>query len=150
MRARQQHGVALAQQGAGDIGARMTQVFEQAFAQTATQTPKQAPTPLLLMGTDAPGLDACVLHAAAAALREQAVVFVPTFDGGYVLVGLQAAPAPLLLALFSGMNWSTPQVMADTRQRLAALGVAHTELPALADIDEPADLAHLPVAWVDA
>jgi glycosyltransferase A (GT-A) superfamily protein (DUF2064 family) len=34
--------------------------------------------------------------------------------------------------------------MATTRQRLAAAGLRHAELPVLPDIDEPADLQHLP------
>ena len=41
----------------------------------------------------------------------------------------------------------TSQVMAVTRQRLARIGLLHAELPPLADIDEPADLARLPPGW---
>ena len=137
-----QQGVVLAVQGAGDLGARMAQVFQTAW--------HVADGPLLLMGTDAPALDAARLHAAAAALQQHAAVFVPAHDGGYALVGLRgadAAPA-LLAALFAGMHWSTPQVMAHTRARLAAVGVAHAELPAVHDIDEPADLQHLPAGLV--
>ncbi len=133
-----QHGVRLAVQDGGDLGARMANTF----AQTLAEDPA---TPLLLMGSDAPALNAALLQQAAAALREHAAVFVPAFDGGYALVGLQAA----VPALFSDMVWSTPQVMADTRARLAAAGVTHLELPAVADIDEPADLTHLPPGWLD-
>ena len=81
---------------------------------------------------------------AAAALLLHDAVFVPAHDGGYALVGLRAAPGNWLQALFSGMVWSTAQVMAQTRQRLASVGIHHTELQAVADIDEPADLVHLP------
>jgi glycosyltransferase A (GT-A) superfamily protein (DUF2064 family) len=45
------------------------------------------------------------------------------------------------------MAWSTPEVMQRTRERLGHLGLRHAELAPLADIDEPADLARLPVAW---
>jgi rSAM/selenodomain-associated transferase 1 len=138
-RLRAQSGLRLAVQVSGDLGARMAA----AFAQTLTDDPG---TPVLLMGTDAPMLDADRLRQAAAALRVRPAVFVPALDGGYALVGLQT-PVP---ALFSGMVWSTPQVMADTRLRLAAAGVTHTELPAVADIDEPADLVHLPAGWLAA
>jgi rSAM/selenodomain-associated transferase 1 len=138
-RLRAQQGVRLAVQAAGDLGARMAA----AFGQTLASDPA---TPLLLMGSDAPALDAALLRRAAAALRVQPAVFVPALDGGYALVGLQA-PLP---ALFCDMRWSTPQVMAETRARLAAGGVAHAELPAVADIDEPADLVHLPPGWMDA
>ena len=133
--AQRQHGVVLAVQSGGDLGARMAQVFEDGFA--------QAGSPILLMGTDAPGLDAALLRQAAATLQSHAAVFVPAHDGGYALVGLRAAPPGLLSALFGSMRWSTPQVMAQTRERLAAAGFTHAELQSVADIDEPADLQHL-------
>jgi uncharacterized protein len=124
-------GLSLAQQPGGDLGARMALAFAQARG------------PLLLMGTDAPALDAQMLREAAAALRGRDAVFVPAVDGGYALVGLQR-PAP---TLFSAMPWSTPQVMAQTRARLAQAGLRHAELRTVADIDEPADLVHLPPGW---
>ncbi len=129
--------VALSEQGEGDLGARMARAFERHFAQT------DAP-PCLLIGTDAPGLDAAALREAAAALVDADAVFVPALDGGYTLVGLRR-PAP---ALFTDMRWSTPQVMAETRARAAGLGLRVAERPPLADIDEPDDLKHLPPGWM--
>ena len=35
----------------------------------------------------------------------------------------------------------------DNLARLAAAGIDHTELQAVSDIDEPADLVHLPARW---
>jgi rSAM/selenodomain-associated transferase 1 len=141
-RAQRLHGVALAVQPAGDLGRRMAHAFEQAFA--------ASPAPVLLIGSDMPALAAERLRAAAAALPGHDAVFVPSLDGGYGLVGLSAAPPRLLAALFEGMAWSTPQVMAETRARLAAAGARHAELPALPDIDTPADLAWLPDGWLAA
>ncbi|MDZ7589877.1 MAG: TIGR04282 family arsenosugar biosynthesis glycosyltransferase [Rubrivivax sp.] len=132
------HGVDLCPQGEGDLGARMARVFETAWA--------AAPGPLLLMGTDAPALDAAMLRDAATALRSCDAVFVPAFDGGYALIGLRRW-APPLRCLFDGMAWSTARVMADTRERLAAAGLRHTELPGVPDIDVAADLKHLPAGW---
>jgi glycosyltransferase A (GT-A) superfamily protein (DUF2064 family) len=40
------------------------------------------------------------------------------------------------------VDWSTPQVLTQTRQRLASAGLRHAELPAVADIDTPDDLVH--------
>ncbi|MDO9075767.1 MAG: TIGR04282 family arsenosugar biosynthesis glycosyltransferase [Rubrivivax sp.] len=137
-----QHGLALEVQPGGDLGARMAHVFATAFAAGAG--------PLLLMGSDIPALDAATLARAAASLQSRPAVFVPALDGGYTLVGLRAPLPGLLAALFEGMTWSTPQVMHQTRQRLAALGVSHAELPALSDIDEPDDLARLPPGWFGA
>ena len=109
--------------------------------------------PLLLMGSDIPALCSQTLRHAGAALQDgHPVVFVPALDGGYALVGLRAdaeARHPgLHAALFRQMVWSTAQVMAQTRQRLAVLGVVAAELPAVPDIDEPDDLAHLPAGWL--
>lgn len=136
-------GVALQDQPAGDLGQRMSAAFERAFA--------LAPV-VLLMGTDAPALDAALLTRAAQALARHDAVFVPTLDGGYVLVGLVRRDGPGhridWQTLFTDMPWSTQQVMPRTRQRLAALGMRTLELPPLADVDEPADLAHVPAAWL--
>jgi len=98
----------------------------------------------VLMGTDAPALDAQALRQAAAALHQHDAVFAPTADGGYALVGLRYPMA----MLFDGMTWSTPRVMDDTRARLRAHGLRHAELPPVHDIDEAADLAHLPAGWL--
>ena len=127
--------VALTDQGDGDLGERMARAFDRVLA-----THDHA----LLIGTDAPLLDAPYLRAAAAALDEADAVFGPAADGGYTLVGLRR-PAP---GLFAGMRWSHDQVMAQTRDRLAGLGLRHIELPVLHDVDEPADLAHVPAQWL--
>jgi glycosyltransferase A (GT-A) superfamily protein (DUF2064 family) len=47
------------------------------------------------------------------------------------------------------MSWSHDRVMEHTRERLRAADVRWTELAPVADIDEPADLAHLPPGWLD-
>jgi uncharacterized protein len=135
-----EHGVTLTVQGDGDLGARMQRALSRRLATHAR---------VLLIGTDAPALDTPVLRAAAAALATHDAVFVPALDGGYALVGLARRPeAPV--RLFDGIAWSTPQVMALTRERLAELGLRTALLAPLPDIDEPADLAHLPPHWPEA
>jgi glycosyltransferase A (GT-A) superfamily protein (DUF2064 family) len=69
-------------------------------------------------------------------------VLIPAEDGGYVLLGLRRPLPPV----FEDMAWSTPQVLAQTRARWRAAGRQLAELPALWDVDEPADwdrLQHL-------
>ena len=61
-----------------------------------------------------------------------------------MLVGLSAPQA----RLFEDIAWSTPQVMARTRQRACELGLVLGELPTLADVDEPEDLTHVPKEWL--
>lgn len=119
-------GIELRAQPEADLGQRMAAVFTAAGNR-----------PLLLIGTDCPVLTPDHLRQAALALHSADAVFITTEDGGYYLVGLRA-PAP---ELFAGMAWSTPEVMTQTRARLAALGLRWQEVARLWDIDSAADLA---------
>lgn len=127
--------VTLRRQVNGDLGARM-------LAAVAANAGRGT----LVIGTDCPLLDSERLRQAAAALTTDDACLIPADDGGYVLIGLRRA-AP---AVFAGVSWSTPQVMAQTRQRLHELGWRWQELARLWDVDHPADfvrlLASLPAA----
>jgi len=131
----QDHGLRLATQGDGDLGQRM----HRAFARVLTQHDRA-----LVIGTDAPALDAACLRQALAKLNQHDAVFLPALDGGYALIGLRKPQA----SLFDGIAWSTSAVMEQTRERLQAAGLRWTELPAVADVDEPADLVHVPAGWL--
>jgi rSAM/selenodomain-associated transferase 2/rSAM/selenodomain-associated transferase 1 len=125
---RRAHGLACDNQYGGDIGARMQQAFAHHFAHATHQ-------PLLLTGTDCPVLAPGHLQAAARALAHHDVVLVPAEDGGYVLIGMRR----LVPQVFESIDWSTRQVMAQTRERLRQSGVSWLELETLWDVDEPAD-----------
>jgi hypothetical protein len=120
-------------QGEGDLGARM--------ARAARRT-LDAGEPVLLIGTDCPALTATELKDAARALQHADATLVPAFDGGYVLLGLNRFHP----TLFSGIAWSTGTVAAKTMRRFHALDWTVHSRPTLHDIDEPADLQHLPDA----
>jgi rSAM/selenodomain-associated transferase 1 len=121
--------IALRPQAEGDLGARM-------LAATAA-----GPRPVLVIGTDCPALTPVHLRGAARALRDEGadVVIIPAEDGGYVLIGTRAPHRQL----FSGIAWSTPRVLAETRARVIALRLRLAELPPLWDVDTEADLARL-------
>ena len=121
-------------QGDGDLGERMHRALSRVLA---------VHSKALLIGTDAPSLDTRRLEAACLALDRHQAVFVPALDGGYALVGL-TRPVP---TLFERMTWSTPRVMQDTRDRARAIGLSWTEMDPVPDLDEPADLVHLPEGW---
>ena len=131
----QRHGLALTHQGPGDLGARMHNAFNRVL---------QDHPAALLLGTDAPAVDATVLAAAARALKRADAVFVPAHDGGYALVGLRKACPDL----FQDIAWSTPDVMAQTRRKALAAHIRWHELAVVHDIDEPVDLVHVPKGWV--
>jgi rSAM/selenodomain-associated transferase 1 len=125
-------GVRLLAQCGGDLGARMADAFARAFARGASR--------VALVGTDAPDVARETAALALAALEAADVVLGPAEDGGYVLVALRA-PQP---QLFSGIEWSTPRVLEETRARAAAAGLAVRELAPVADLDTLDDLRR---AW---
>jgi rSAM/selenodomain-associated transferase 2/rSAM/selenodomain-associated transferase 1 len=121
----------------GGLGDKMQAIVAQHFSRSDA-------TPLLIMGTDCPLLSPGHLQQATAALAAHDVVLIPAEDGGYVLIGLRRS----IPKVFENITWSTPKVLAQTRAQLRLAGASWYELPALWDIDEPADwqrLASLPL-----
>jgi rSAM/selenodomain-associated transferase 1 len=125
--AAKQAGIALARQPDSDLGERM----HIALASSC---------PALVIGTDCPVLTADHLREGAELLRNRVdIVLAPVEDGGYALIGARR-PQP---QLFTGMQWGTATVLADTRRRISELGLASGELETLWDVDRPEDLARL-------
>ena len=129
-------GIERSDQGNGDLGQRMARAVDRVTTTTLCQ-------PVLLMGTDCPALSATHIGQAAHALAQHDAVVIPVADGGYVLIGLHA-PCPVV---FTGMAWSTPAVAGETLRRMDALNLRVWVGPQLHDIDEPADLVHVPSQW---
>lgn len=124
-------GVRLLAQSGGDLGARITDAFARAFARGASR--------VALAGTDAPGLTRRAVAEALDALDDADVVVAPSGDGGYSLVAL-AAPQP---AIFSGVAWSTPRVLAETRARADAARLRLALAAPLPDVDTLEDVRAL-------
>jgi glycosyltransferase A (GT-A) superfamily protein (DUF2064 family) len=97
----------------------------------------------LVIGTDCPALTPALLQNAARALQSHDVVLVPADDGGYVLIGSNT-PQP---SLFDNIAWSTPRVMAQTRERARAVGLSVHEFALLWDVDVETDLARMEVEF---
>jgi rSAM/selenodomain-associated transferase 2/rSAM/selenodomain-associated transferase 1 len=124
-------GATVERQAGDDLGERMRRALRASLVRGRRA---------LLIGTDVPGYDVPYLARAAAALERHDAVVGPAEDGGYVLIGLARD-----VDVFSGVPWSTPEVMAATRTRLAAAGASHVELPPLWDVDTHDDY----VRWRD-
>src|SRR5712664_3204663 len=125
-------GVSLYAQGGGDLGARMQRAFESALARASRA---------ILVGSDIPALSAQYLRDADQALgRGDDAAIGPAEDGGYVLIGLSRCDPEL----FRDIPWGGPEVLAETRRRLATLSWRSSELPVLWDVDRPGDLERLP------
>jgi rSAM/selenodomain-associated transferase 1 len=127
-------GIACSAQGEGNLGERLARHAQRVLAGGEA---------LLLVGTDCIELDAARLRAAAQALRQHDCVLHPTLDGGYALLGLTRYHE----SLFTDIAWSTASVAATTIERIAQLGWSLHRATLLHDIDEPADLRHLPEHW---
>ncbi|HCP21359.1 TIGR04282 family arsenosugar biosynthesis glycosyltransferase [Marinobacter nauticus] len=120
----------LSSQAEGDLGHRMAEAARNALT---------AGLPVILIGTDCPDLDANRLRQMAGELQNHDACLCPVADGGYALLGLRRFSP----TLFTDIPWSTEQVAAITRQRLATLGWRLAESETLHDVDEPADLQRL-------
>lgn len=125
------HSIVLRAQSRGDLGARMRQAFEAALRGTRA---------VILIGSDCPALRPADLRAASRALRGGAdAVLSPAEDGGYALLGLRRVSR----LLFEDIDWGGPEVLAQTRRRLARLKWRWLELRTVWDVDRPRDLARL-------
>jgi rSAM/selenodomain-associated transferase 1 len=116
-------------QGSGGLGIRMKRAFE--FAPRG---------PVVIVGADAPGLQALHIRKAFQALGGADAVIGPAHDGGYWLIGLarrKAAPR-----LFENVRWSSEHALADTLATLPAKFKVNM-LPQLRDVDDDADLKAL-------
>lgn len=117
----------LPQEGAG-LGERMASAFQTAFERGAGR--------VAIVGTDVPWVGRETVAAAFGALGAADVVLGPAHDGGYYLLALKR-PCP---ALFAGIAWSTPEVLAATEARARELGLAVARLGVLRDIDTLEDV----------
>lgn len=120
-----------ASQPSGDLGARMRWAFQSAF-RSGTKC-------ALAIGTDVPDMSSKILLQAFEGLRSRDVVLGPAVDGGYYLIGMTR----LHSELFSGINWGTESVCAQTCNAIMRLGLTGAELPAFNDVDRPEDLSSL-------
>jgi rSAM/selenodomain-associated transferase 1/rSAM/selenodomain-associated transferase 2 len=116
------------QQASGDLGRRMYVAMCAAFSQGARQ--------VVLIGTDIPGLSTAILAQAFDRLNDHDLVFGPSADGGYWLVGMTQP-----VNIFDGIAWSQSTVLDHTLDLARRKGVRPCQLDPLADLDTPGDLA---------
>ena len=126
-------GLRVVEQSGADLGQRMARALREGLVGHSR---------VVLIGGDCPPIDADMLRAALRALLDHDMVFGPTEDGGYALIGTRAPCDPV----FGAIDWGTATVMAQTRERLREVGLVAFELPTLWDVDEAADWARFK-AW---
>ena len=117
-------------QSQGDLGQRMQAAFEEMFANGCELC--------CIIGSDAPDLPLSYIQEAYQLLAAQQtdVVFGPSRDGGYYLLGLrQVWPQ-----LFTDIPWSTVDVLEQSLVAARDSGVTAALLPEWQDIDTVEDL----------
>jgi len=94
---------------------------------------------VVVIGTDCPSLTSSDLRSAFDQLESHDVIIGPAQDGGYYLIGLNAACA----SLFADIDWSTSRVFEQTLYKARALSLGVHPLRMLPDVDYPEDLLPL-------
>jgi rSAM/selenodomain-associated transferase 1 len=115
----------------GDLGERLIAAFDQLSL--------YQPVAAAVIGSDSPDLPLHQVDAAFSALLNYDVVTIPASDGGYVLIGSRC-PQP---QLFENIDWSTDQVLTQTRQRAASEMLRYVEQGGWEDVDDIASLKRL-------
>jgi uncharacterized protein len=121
----------LVPQAGGDLGERLRNAFDVLLDAPGARA--------AIIGSDSPDLPLAHVVRAFRALKHRDVVLGPSMDGGYYLIGLRA-PAP---ALFEGIEWGTPSVLARTIEAVSRAGLTLSTLPPWYDVDDAASLALL-------
>lgn len=113
-----------------DLGEKLQGVFAFGFAAAYER--------VVIVDSDSPDLPGTMLSEAFARLAdpETGAVFGPCFDGGYYLVGLKGNSPEL----FDSIPWSRDDVLQQSLEKAAALGLKISLLPCWNDIDTFADL----------
>lgn len=125
-------GVPLMPQGGGDLGQRMQRLMDRA-----------PPGPVVVIGTDIPGIERGHIAAAFHLLGRHDAVLGPAEDGGYWLVGMRRRPR--IPRPFGRVRWSSAHALKDTLDNLRGLSVAL--LPTLRDVDTAVDLERYAGRW---
>lgn len=125
-------GLALREQGQGDLGQRLFGAFEQSERDGASAT--------IAIGVDSPTLPLSLVLGAFAELERGApAVLAPAADGGYVLIGMRRP----LSALLRGVPWGTSAVLRATLARAREEGIDLEILEPWYDVDDEAALRRL-------
>lgn len=118
------------QSGEG-LGERMSNAFADVFSQDYQK--------VLIIGTDCAEISPDLIEDAFDQLEKNEVVIGPAVDGGYYLLGM----GKYFPQIFKEVNWSTAEVLIQTRANLNSAGISFAELAIKSDIDTLEDWERL-------
>ena len=121
----------LKQQCQGDLGARMLSAFQDAHESGGERA--------LIIGSDSPDITGDYLRQAFHDLNKNDLVFGPSFDGGYWLIGMRRP-----VDIFSNVEWGRKTVLDHSLALAQKRRLSYQLLDRISDIDRPEDLDQLP------
>jgi rSAM/selenodomain-associated transferase 1 len=132
-----QHKIIYLLQKGLDLGERMFNAFDFAFAQKMDS--------VVMIGTDSPTFPAKYIDNAFEYLESSDAVLGETEDGGYYLIGLRT----LKQEIFENVEWSSPETFKQTAENLRNLGLNVSFLPKWYDVDEPEEFERLIIEFLE-
>lgn len=121
----------LVQRGS-DLGERMLNAFKDTFSKGFDH--------VVLIGSDLPEISTEIINKAFTELNKNEIVFGPSEDGGYYLIGM----SKLHPCVFTNKPWSTTHLLSETIAELKHKIVDVSLLQTLNDIDTFEDLKQFP------
>jgi rSAM/selenodomain-associated transferase 1 len=118
-------------QADGELGVRMAAALTELLEQSGIRK-------AVLIGADIPDLDRARIIQALEVLEDVDVVWGPTGDGGYYLIGMRAVHP----SLFEGIDWGGPDVLERSMAAAKQNGLSYRLLESLDDIDTADDLGN--------
>ena len=117
-------------QGAGDLGERQRELFRGAASRGEDR--------VVLVASDSPQLTVGAVEAAFRELDRHDLVFGPTYDGGYYLIGMRG-----FADVFRGIPMSVGTELEAVIAAADLAGLSVSRVEATFDVDEAEDLEHL-------
>jgi uncharacterized protein len=112
----------------GSLGDRLQAFFD--------EESRDGPARVIVIGSDSPTISAAIIGRAEEQLHQSDAVIGPSPDGGYYLLGLRRMSD----RLFTDIDWSTPAVYDQQKQRLSEAGFTTASLPPIPEVDDAGDL----------
>ena len=109
-----------------NLGDKMTKAFSDIF---------QTNRPVIIIGSDCPGLNPTILQEAIQQLENNDFVIGPAKDGGYYLLGMESFSPHV----FEDVAWSGPEVYQKSIQNIEEHKQSYFALPMLSDVDYEED-----------